>query len=196
MTNQLFEDIYDKELAKDAIINDRHTGHKNDYLVLHILLKKYKPKTFFEIGTNTGFGTLIIKNALGANSTVYSLDLRDEDANKSKQHPLSEGKKGVGYECTLPYIQLRGDSRLFDYLIEPCEGYFIDGEHTYDNVYIETSGVVLCKPNIIIWHDADVTEVYSAIVNAMVWGQYDLFKVTDTRIMYALKRQAGENIKH
>lgn len=187
MIEQTFKDIYDEEIAKDAIINDRHTGHKADYLLLHCLLKKYNPKTFLEIGTNTGYGTLIIKNALGNNSMVFSLDLSDDEAYISKQHPISEGKQGVGYECTLSYIQLRGDSRIFPYTDFSCEGYFIDSDHTYKNVFAETKGVLRASPKIIIYHDSDQPEVYNAIVDAMQNNPYQLYRVTDTRIAYALR---------
>src|SRR5688572_17829731 len=100
MIQQTFNDIYSEELAKGAIINDRHTGHREDYLILHCLLRKYKPKCFCELGTNTGFGTKIIKNALGKDSEVYTIDLPAEKANLTNQHPISEGKGDcVGYEC-------------------------------------------------------------------------------------------------
>lgn len=194
MIQQTFNDIYSIELADGAIINDRHTGHMNDYLILHCLLQKYKPKTFFEIGTNTGFGTLIIKNALGYDSVVYSLDLPAIDAHLSNQSPISEGKGDcVGYECKLPYYQIFGDSRIYDYTLAPAEGYFVDSDHIYENVFFETKAILKVKPKIIIYHDADVNEVYNAIVDAMKDEAYDLFRVVDTRIVYALKKEMNEN---
>jgi len=189
MTHQTFNDIYSDELAEGAIINDRHTGHKNDYLILHCLLRKYKPKTFFEVGSNTGFGTLIIKNALGYESVVYSLDLPANEAHLSNQSPISEGKGDcVGYECTLPYYQIFGDSRTYDYSLAPAEGYFVDSDHTYENVFAETTGILKVKPKIIIYHDAELNEVYNAIVDAMKGQPYDLCRVIDTRILYSLKK--------
>lgn len=197
MTNQLFADVFDAELAKDAIINDRHTGHKEDYLLLHSLIRKYQPVSFFEVGTNTGFGTYIIVNAMSFKRSVlsaddiviYSLDLPDTLAHISQQHPISEGKpKGVGYECPWSYVQLFGDSRRFNFNEHPAEGYFIDAEHTYDNVYIETVKIVLVRPLLIIWHDCDVEEVFQAVQDAMEGEPYELFRVTDTRICYAVKR--------
>lgn len=197
MIQQTFADIYTDELAAGAIINDRHTGHKEDYLILHCLIGKYKPKSFFEIGTNTGFGTHIICNAMMIAHKVQhpshfpkvcTLDLPDEYSHKSQQHPLIEGKKGVGYECEFPFMQLRGDSRTFNYAQYPCEGYFCDAEHTYENVFAETKGMLQADPKIIIYHDADVPEVYQAIVDAMQDQPYDLYRVIDTRIAYALKK--------
>ena len=116
------------------------------------------------------------------------MDLPDQMASQSKQHPLSEGKPGVGYECKAAYIQLRGDSMRFDYSQHPADGYFIDGEHTFDNVYVETSKIVRQSPSLIIWHDCDVPEVLEAVQDAMQGEPYDLFRVTDTRIVYAVKQ--------
>src|SRR5436190_20637474 len=137
MIEQLFKDIYAEKLAKGAIVNDRMEGFKEDYLVLHILIKRFRPTTFMEIGTHTGMGTMIIKNALGKYSILFSLDLPDDKAFKSKQHPLSEGKKGVGFECTLRYHQLRQDSSLFNQKFPSYEIYFVDGEYTLEHVLDE-----------------------------------------------------------
>lgn len=188
MNSCWFKNIYDEDLAVDAIINDRIDGHKNDYLLLHVLLKKYKPRTFFEIGTNSGYGTLIIKNALGDDGKVMSLDLAPHDAYKSKQHPINEGKKGVGFECSLPYVQLFGDSRRFDYDRFPCEGYFIDSEHTFENVFIESIFAYAQNPKIIIWHDSEDDEVWQAIKKASENKPYELTRVVDTRISFAIKK--------
>lgn len=187
MIEKLFKDIYDEELAKDAIINDRVEGFREDYLILHCLLRKHSPAIFMEIGTHTGMGTVIIKNALGDNSMVFSLDLPDSESGKSKQHPISEGKKGVGCECLLSYIQLRGDSTVFPYSDFACDGYYCDGEHVYENVYAETKGMLSTRPKIIIYHDADIEEVYQAIVDAIKNEQYYLYRVINTRIAYALR---------
>ncbi len=190
---QYFKDIYDEKLAEGAIINDRMEGFREDYLVLHCLLRKYKPRFFMEIGTHTGFGTMIIKNALGENSIVFSMDLPDDESDKSKQHPVSEGKQGVGFECTLQYIPIRWDSLLYDFSSPYCEGYYIDGEHDWAHVYVESSRMFKENPKIIIWHDADIPEVdrgiKDAIKTVMKTGTvYNLFRVIDTRIAYALRK--------
>lgn len=189
MIQQTFKDIYDEKLAEGAIINDRHTGHKNDYLVLHCLLRKYKPKVFCELGTNTGFGTKIIKNALGQDSDVFTIDLPSRKAGLSKQHPIMEGKGDcVGYECDLEYFQIFEDTRTFDYSKLHFDGFFVDTDHTYENVFVETTNILVAKPKIVIYHDADVDGVYNAIVDAMYNKPYDLFRIIDTRVAYALRK--------
>lgn len=189
MIEQKYADIVTPELSAGAIINNEYHGFKEDYLVLHCLLKTYKPKTFFEIGTNMGRGTMIIKNALGGDSTVYSLDLPTELAHISLQHPINEGHGDkVGLLCKLPFVQLRGDSMTFDFSPYPCEGVFIDGEHDYDHPYRETCEIVKTKPKLIVWHDSDIQVVHDAIVNAMKGKSYKLYRVVDTRIAYAVRK--------
>ncbi len=193
MKKQEFVDIFDQELASGAILNQEYTGFKEDYLMLHCLLRKYKPKSVFEIGCNMGTGTQIIKNAVGKNSSVFSLDLPTELAHKSLQHPINEGKgDSVGHRCKLPFTLLRGDSMKFDYSQHPCEAYFIDGEHDYDHPYHETKEVLKLNPNLIAWHDSDMEPVYKAIVDAFEISpngkNYDLFRIIDTRIAYAVRK--------
>lgn len=184
----------------DAILNEEFEGFKEDYLILHSLIRKYRPKTFFEIGTNMGTGTNIICNAMynqnphNGVEPVYTLDLPTELAHISLQHPISEGKgDNVGSCCTFPFTQLRGDSLKFNFTEYPCEGYFIDGEHDWEHPWHETLDAALDgKAKIIIWHDADIPEVWKGIEQAireieMYNIYYKLFRVTGTRIAYAIK---------
>lgn len=189
MIEQLFRNIYDEKLAAGAIINDRMEGFLEDYLCLHILLKKHKIKSCFEIGCHVGFGTKIIKNCLGPDSEVYSLDLPDELSSVSKQHPLSENKIGVGVECDLPFTLFRGDSRFFDYSRYPCEAYWVDAEHTFENVRHETKEILKQSPKIVIFHDTDMSEVLQGALHGSAENdEYDFYRVTDTRIGYLLKK--------
>ena len=190
MINQKFTDIYTAELANGAIIHDAYIGFKEDYLILHCLLRKYKPLSVWETGTNIGSGLNVICNAL-PEADVYSLDLDYETMRlNSKQYPLdSDGTDRVGTAAKFPYTQLRGDSMKFDYSKYPCEGYWIDGEHDFEHPFHETKEVLKLNPKIIIWHDSNIPEVYKAIVDAFKRNtHYDLYRVTDTRIAYALKK--------
>lgn len=187
MINQLFKEIHTEILAKGAILNQEFTGFKEDYLILHCLLRIYEPKSVFEIGCNMGTGTKIIKNAL-PDAQVFSLDLPTELAHISLQHPISEGKgDSVGHRCNLPFTLLRGDSMVFDYSEYPCEAYFIDGEHDFIHPFHETTEICKLKPNLIVWHDSDMPEVMDAIQQGLS-KDYRLFRVTDTRIAYAVRK--------
>lgn len=181
-----YDQVVTDELLKGNIDNNGHHGFLEDYRVLHCLLRTYNPKSVFEIGTNRGTGTNIICNAL-PKAKVYSLDLPTELAHTSLQHPISEGKGDVvGIDCKRPFKQLRGDSLHFGYQDYPAEAYWVDAEHTYRNVLHETGEIVNLFPKLIVWHDSDIEEVYQAIVHAMDGKPYNLYRVTDTRIAYAL----------
>lgn len=189
MIRQSYKDIVTPELLKGAIENNEFHGFREDYHVLHCLLKLHKPKTFLEVGTNMGRGTKIIKNALGTGSDVYSLDLPTELAHVSLQHPINEGHGDrVGHLCDLPFTQLRGDSMAFDFSQYPCEGYFIDGEHDFEHPFRESNEIFKLLPKIVIWHDSDIPEVWQAIeMSVKLSDNYNLCRVEDTRIAYALR---------
>lgn len=193
MINQTYADIVTPELLAGAIENNEYHGFREDYHVLHCLIRKYMPTSLLEIGTNMGTGTNIICNAGKAwMMKVYSLDLPTELAHISLQHPISEGKGDkVGSNCKFAFTQLRGDSMTFDFSQYPCDAYFIDGEHDFNHPFKECNEVQRLNPKIIIFHDADIPEVWSAIHNSInVYGgmKYNLYRVTDTRIAYALKK--------
>lgn len=190
MNTITFAEIYTEELAAGAILNEEYHGFREDYLILHCLLRKFGIKSVFEIGTNMGTGTKIICNAIGPEGKVYSLDLPTELAHISLQHPINEGKgDSVGHRCDLPFAQLRGDSMDFDYSQYPAEAYFIDGEHDYDHPHHEAICAITNKPKLIIFHDSDMPDVYNAIVDAFTGTKkYDLYRVIDTRIAYAVRK--------
>lgn len=180
----------------DAIIHDVYTGFKEDYLVIHSLIRKYRPHSIFEIGTNVAGGLNVICNAIykyEPEAKVYSLDLPYETMRQnSKQYPIgTNGEDRVGSAARFPYIQLRGDSMTFDFSRYKCEGFFIDGEHDFDHPFKESMAAQSVNAKIIIFHDADIKEVGSAIHNSInVYGgmKYNLYRVTDTRIAYAVKK--------
>ena len=183
MTNQNFKDF---EISPHAIPNNEFKGFFQDYLILDSLLRTYNPKTFFEIGTNFGSGTNIICNAIHT-ALVYSLDLPFGKGDK----PLyAAGFDNTGTNCNKPFTQLRGDSMTFDYSLYPCEGYFVDAGHFYDNVLHETKEILKQKPKIVIYHDADIPEVLQGIKDGIKesYESYELFRVIDTRIAYLAKK--------
>ncbi len=178
MINQTYNDIVTPELLAGAIENNEFEGFAHDYAVLHCLIRKYKPTSLFEIGTSIGTGTNILANA-GKNwyMKVYSLDNFQDNGDRT------------GTACKFAYTQLRGDSLEFNYANYPCEAYYIDGAHTTKHVYHETGEVLSLLPKIIVFHDTDVPEVMAGITRAINGNtHYDLYRVTDTRVSYLLKR--------
>ena len=185
MIQQNYTELVKSELIKDAIPNRAFHGFFEDYMTLHALIRIHKPKSFFEVGTNFGAGTKIIKNAM-VTGEVFSLDLPFGEGDA----PLySNGKDYTGVNCNLPFTQLRGDSMTFDFSAYPCEGYFVDGCHDFEHPFKETTEILKLEPKLIVWHDLHCVTVQDAIQKAFeLNNDYELYRVNGTRIAYALKR--------
>lgn len=180
-----YQELYDTEIARDCITHT-HLPFLKDYIALHILLKISEPKSVLEVGTHIGEGTNIICNSV-PKAKVFSLDLPPEEASKSMQHPTYKQMR-IGEMCKRTYTQLYGDSMKFDYPI--CDAWFIDGEHDYSHPRHETVQAIKQKAKIIIWHDADIMEVYNAITDSFAYdGDYNLYRVTGTAIAYAVRKE-------
>jgi hypothetical protein len=180
------------------IIHDVYPGFREDYLVLQCLLRTYEPKTVFEVGTNTANGVRCIAAAV-PEAKIFSLDLDYETMmHNSKQYPIGEqGEDRVGSDAKhIKYTQLRGDSLTFDYYKYPAEAYYCDGEHSYDHVYHETKAIIALNPIIIVYHDADMPEVFNGIIDSLnsndVGNKYYIYRVVDTRILYILRQDYAD----
>ena len=191
MTYCMFRAAFVPDLAKDAIINDLWPGFREDYLLLHCLLRIFKPKRVMEIGTHQGRGTKIIKNAAGPDSQVFSLDL-PADIGPSVATEYQPGF--VGCQCDLPYTQLWGDSRTFDFSpYYPIDFFYIDGEHVYENAHKESLAAIRVRPALVVYHDADNWEVFKGVCDAFfatkeMSVEYRLYRVIDTRILFAMRK--------
>lgn len=182
-----YEDIYDKELVKDCILHT-HIPFLKDYMCLHILLKIAEPKSVMEVGTHIGEGTNIICNAV-PNADVFSLDLPARDSDKTLQHPRHK-KMVVGEMCKRKYKQLFGDSLTFEY--PKCDAWFIDGEHDYQHPRHETVEAIKQKAKLIVWHDADMIDVFNAINDSFAYNSdYELYRVNGTAIAYATLKESN-----
>lgn len=190
MIKQRKSDIVTSELMTGAILNNRHHGFIDDYAVLHSLIKIYEPKSIFEFGCNTGFGTKIMCNAAGPECKVTSFDLPTEECHVSLQHPLNEGKGDiVGRECTFPFTLLRGNSYTYDFSkVGEFDFAWIDSEHNYEVPLIEAKAAIAAKAKVIAFHDSDIDVVYQAIRDAFENQPYELYRVVDTRIAYAVRK--------
>ena len=188
-----YSDLPIEKHSADAILNQEYTGFEQDYLVLHYLIKEYKPKTFAEVGTSVGDGTNIICNAgKDWGMMVASLDLPPELAHMSLQHPHLNGFEGtsIGHRCKFPYRQLLGDSMFFDWKpYYPIEGWWIDAQHETKFVLVESYKAINSGAKLIAYHDTYMPEVMKGIEGAFKDNKdYDLFRVTGSRITYALRR--------
>lgn len=176
------QEVCQKRSSRKAILR-QDPLFQDDFLCVHHLLDRFQPRTLFEIGTCTGEGTHIIKHAMPS-GTVYSLDLPPG----MSTYDLPK----VGAMCKLPYCQLFGDSLAFDYsLYYPIDSWFIDGAHDYQHVFHETQEAVKAGSFLIIWHDADIPEVFQAIQDALEGSEeHRLYRVLSTRIAFCLFQQS------
>jgi predicted O-methyltransferase YrrM len=181
-----YEAVVIPELSAGAILNEGFPGFREDYLLLHCLMRREQPARVMEIGTNIGNGTTIIKNAV-PEAEVFSLDLPPDQVHKSLIR--SDGSCRVGSACRVPYTQLWGDSRTFDFEpYAPLDAWFIDGNHVYENVFIESELAQITEARLIVWHDCDIKGVWRGVTDAMRKSDFDLHRVPDTRIGFALRR--------
>lgn len=193
ITKQFAQGVYHD--ISDAVIHDVFTGFKEDYLCIHSLIRKYRPASIFECGTNVGGGLNVLCNAIykyEPDAVVYSLDLPYETMRlNSKQYPIGEnGEDRVGSAARYPYIQLRGDSMDFPFVKYPVECAYIDSEHDFEHPYRELTEFLTMGTRLIILHDSDIAEVWKAITTAFenFGSGYNLYMVSDTRISYLLKK--------
>jgi hypothetical protein len=185
-----YEDVVNNVLLVGTLDHNVFQGFLEDYRTLSCLLKEYKPNSVFEVGTNVGSGINVMAAALPL-AKIYSLDLDYETMMlNSKQYPIGpNGEDRVGSAARVQYTQLRGDSLTFDYSAYPCEAYYVDGEHDYDHPFKETKEILKQKPKIVIYHDADIPEVFKGIVDGGAEDDdYVLFRVEGTRIAFYLHK--------
>jgi hypothetical protein len=154
----------------------------DDFLCIHSLIRKFKPNSLFEIGTCSGEGTQIIKNAMRS-GIVYSIELPPGES--------SYDIHSIGNKCTLPYVQIIGNSQSIDYSqYYPIESWFIDGSHDYPHVLYETKEAINANSKLIIWHDADIPEVFEAIKDGLdASDNYILYRIPYTRIAFSLHKE-------
>lgn len=71
----------------------------------------------------------------------------------------------------------------------PIDGWFVDGCHDYTHPNHEAKEAIKSGAGIIIFHDADISEVYQAVSDAFGNNpEYKLFRIIGTRIAHALKK--------
>lgn len=174
-----YNQIVSPEKMEGAFINHEFVGFVEDYSVIHCLLKGWNPHTIFEIGTNAGNGCMVMTTACPA-SKIITLDIR----------------AGAGNLCPSDVIKVTGDSLSYDYNKHyPIDCWFIDGEHTYHNVYTETSKALMSSPKYIIYHDADIEEIYKGIEDSFrdnnMMFEYELYQVVNPPFVYS---SSGKNV--
>jgi hypothetical protein len=192
-----YDEVVTPALSRGAVKRRDFPGFREDYLVLHCLIRAHRPERFFEIGTSVGLGTKVICRALSSRrfrpdtrDRVFSLDV-PPGTDPTVIYPEAEDghPDKAGRLNPYPYTQLFGDSKSFDaspYL--PLDGWFIDGKHDYEYARADTQLALSADPRLIVWHDFQIEGVAEGAEAATAErSEYRLKRVADTRIAFAVR---------
>lgn len=139
-----------------------HPFPLNELMLMWGAVARFRPKIIFEWGTHVGKSARIFYEAsevFGTNTEIHSIDLPDEV--EHGEHPHSqrgEMVKGIkkvklhqgdGLETSLGVLKSTSSSKSGNGVI-----FFIDGDHSYESVKRELSGVMAQAPKAaILLHD-------------------------------------------
>jgi hypothetical protein len=199
-----FEIVVCEPYRSGAIERTDFPGFREDYLVLHSLIRRYHPRRFLEIGTSVGYGTNVICNAMGlragplrhfttSDREVLSIDVPPGTNSKQiypDESPEDSHPARAGARCRFSYVQLYGDSTTYDYSRHyPLDGWFIDGKHNYEYASKDTLQVLKSDPHLIVWHDMQIDGVSEAVGDIMSRTPYEVSRVAGTRVGYAVRHE-------
>jgi hypothetical protein len=197
-----FDEIVKNPYSKNAWMRGGFPGFKEDFLVLHSLIRLYCPERFMEIGTSSGIGTNVICQAMkvrrycGNREKVFSLDVPPgTDPNIIYPEHEDGHPTKAGADCIYPYTQLFGNSISFDFTpYFPISGWFIDGKHDYQYCSKDSTSAFSAQPTLVVWHDFQIDGVRQAIEDAVTFHKdnYTGFHVENTRIAFAYRKDNGK----
>lgn len=126
-----------------------------DLMLLAGLAERIRDCRYFEIGTWRGESVATISPRA---RTCHTLCLSDEEMQSRGMHPATIASHGVFSRDLDNVIQLRGDSRHFDFqaLQQKFDLLYIDGDHHYDFVRSDTTNIfrhLVHEKSIVVWHD-------------------------------------------
>ena len=197
-----YDHIVTRPFCDKALLRGDFPGFREDYLVIHSLLRRYLPRSVIEIGTSTGLGTNVICNALGvprsgwrgrvqrsSDIRVYSIDVPpDTDPNIIYPEAEDGHPRVAGADCVFRYHQIYGNSTTYDFSsLYPLDAWFIDGKHNYEYAQRDTAQALKAAPILIIWHDLQIPDVERAVADSMRAHPYRINRVGGTRVGYAVR---------
>lgn len=126
-----------------------------DYAFLKAIMVKFGLQTYLEIGTFMGESIAAISDVA---KMCYSISLPDQDLAHffKKMNKRNFSRYFSGEKDNIVHFQQ--DSKLFrfDQLAEHMDLVFIDGDHSYEGIFIDTKNIFnFIDPNhtIVVWHD-------------------------------------------
>ncbi len=126
-----------------------------DMMLLAGLAGEISECTYFEIGTWRGESVSAVASRA---KSCHTLCLTDEQMRTQGMHENTIEAHRIFSKSLENVIQLRGDSRSFDYssLEKKFDLLFIDGDHHYDFVLSDTRNIfkhLIHENSIVVWHD-------------------------------------------
>lgn len=135
------------------------------------LIRYYKPRRLFEIGTFNGRTTLNMAANCAEDAEIYTIDLPKDMIDDTK-FPIASGERGFvdkktsgsrfsDTEWEKQITQLYGDSAAFDFSLyfNAMDFVFLDGSHQYKYVLNDSKmalKLIGSNNGIILWHDYGV----------------------------------------
>lgn len=126
-----------------------------DYVFLKSIMVKFGLETYLEIGTFMGESIAAISDVA---KVCYSISLPDQDL-----APFFKEIHKRNFSRYFSYVKdnivhFQQDSKLFnfDQLAEQVDLVFIDGDHSYEGILIDTQNIfnfIDPKHTIVVWHD-------------------------------------------
>lgn len=126
-----------------------------DMMLLAGLAEGIRDCTYFEIGTWRGESVTTLARRV---KSCHTLCLTDDRMRALGMHEKTIGAHRMFSRDLENVVQLRGDSRSFDYasLGMKFDLIFIDGDHHYDFILSDTRNVfrhLIHENSVVVWHD-------------------------------------------
>ncbi len=135
----------------------------DEEIYIYYAVQATKAKSVFEIGTFDGGTTAIMARAAGPNAEVFTLDLPEEEFDRT-QHPPDftgafVGRKYRETSIGAGIVQLHGNSETFDFsaYYGKMDLVFVDAAHDYKHGLIDSRTALRLThaKGTVLWHDFD-----------------------------------------
>lgn len=151
-----------------------------DYFFLKKVAKEFRCKTYLEIGTYIGESINILTDTC---DRLYSITA-PKDAPYSMREWCKQKRMPDYSDRLLDCSRIKvfyGDSKQFDFsqFNNEIDLFFVDGDHSYNGVYQDTSNIMRIKKenSIVVWHDFKAgTDYNTDVVYAVRDVLHDDFK--------------------
>lgn len=127
-----------------------------DYAFLYALAKKFNIRSYLEIGSYIGES---INLMAGLCDVCYSMTAEPGSIysmrNICKQLNIPDYSERLSYKDNIKHIYCNSQEYDFTLISDDIDMYFIDADHSYQGVYIDTKNVFAHKHegSIVVWHD-------------------------------------------